>query len=393
MLYLDHAATTPLRAEAREAMEPYAGDVFGNPSGVHDVSRRAKNALEEARERAAELLGAQPGEVVFTAGGTEADNAALKGRALQDGRGGVVTTAVEHEAVLESARFLASLGCPVSVVGSDPLGRVDPEEVTAAVTPETSVVSVMAANNETGARQPVGEVAEAVKRVRQDVAVHTDAVQAFVSEGLHVDELGVDLLSLAAHKFGGPKGVGLLYVRRGVQLEPVLHGGGQELGRRSGTHNLMGIAGMVAAMEATVAQRGGFRNRVEEARRRFEQRLQAAFPELVVNGPVDDRLVQHSHLRIPGVRSETLLVRLDRAGLAASAGSACQSGAARVSHVLAAMGMPPAHALECLRFTFGWTTRAEDGDRAAQLVTEAVHPLKGGAGEGVAPSAMKAQVR
>jgi cysteine desulfurase len=377
MLYLDHAATTPLRPEAREAMEPFAGDLFGNPSGVHAVSRRAKNALEEARERAAALLGARHGEIVFTSGGTESDNAALKGAALRGGRrGGVVTIAVEHEAVLESARFLESLGCPVTIVGVDRFGQAEPDEVGAAVTSETAVVSVMAANNETGARQPVRKVSEAGKAAHPELVVHSDAVQAFVSEELKVDELGVDMLSLAAHKLGGPKGVGLLYVREGLELEPVLHGGGQERGRRSSTHNVMGIAGMVAAMEAAADQRENFRAGVGAARRRFEERLRTAFPDLVLNGPTDDRLVQHSHLRIPGVLAETLLVRLDQAGLAASAGSACQSGAAQVSHVLAAMGMEPAESRECLRFTFGWTTTPEDGDRAAALVAGEAKALR-----------------
>ncbi|MGH8935845.1 MAG: cysteine desulfurase family protein [Acidimicrobiia bacterium] len=377
VLYLDHAATTPLRPEARAAMEPFAEDLFGNPSGVHEVSRRAKNAIEEARERAAALLGGRPGEIVFTSGGTESDNAALKGTALRGGRrGGVVTTAVEHEAVLESARFLESLGCPVTIVGVNRYGQAEPDEMGAAVTPETALVSVMSANNETGARQPTRKVAEAARAVHPEVVVHTDAVQVFVSEDVKVDELGVDLLSLAAHKFGGPKGVGLLYVREGLELEPVLHGGGQEGGRRSSTHNVMGIVGMVAAMEAAVDQLQQFRSWVGEARRRFEQRLRTAFPDLVLNGPTDDRLVQHSHLRIPGVLAETLLVRLDQVGLAASAGSACQSGAAQVSHVLAAMGMERVEALECLRFTFGWTTTPEDGDRAAALVVGEVKALR-----------------
>lgn len=377
MLYLDHAATTRLRPEALEAMERSSREHFGNPSGMHEISRRARNLLEENRERAAALLGAEASEVVFTGGGTEADNAALKGTALADGgRGGVVVSAVEHEAVLESGRFLERLGCPVRVVGVDASGRVDPSEVAEAVDSGTAVVSVMAANNETGARQPVRKVAEAARAVNPEVAIHTDAVQSYVSEELRVDELGVDLLTLAAHKFGGPKGVGLLYVRRGTCLEPVLHGGGQEAGRRSGTQNIMGVAGMVAAMEAAHADRAGFRHRVGEARGRFEEGLRSRFPDLSVNGPLDDRLVQHSHLRIPGVRAETALVLLDRAGVAASAGSACQSGAARVSHVLAAMGMEGGAALECLRFTFGWTTRPEDGDEAAGLVADVAERLR-----------------
>src|SRR3990172_3283393 len=376
MMYLDHAATTPLRPGVWEAMEPFAHDAFGNSSGSHGAARRAKNALEEARERAADLLGARPLEIVFTGGGTEADNLAVVGAALAgDGRGGVVTSAVEHEAVLESARFVSRLGCPVTVVGVDRWGLVDPDAIGEAVDDRTVVVSVMTANNETGVIEPVAKLADAARVANPAVAVHTDAVQAFISEEVTVDLLRVDLLSLAAHKFGGPKGVGLLYVRDGVRLEPVLHGGGQELGRRSGTHNVMGAVGMVAALEATVADRERFRETVGTARDQFESRHKEAFPDLEINAPRDARLVQHSHVRIPGIRNETALVRLDQAGVAASAASACQGGPAIVSHVLTAMGMSPDDARQCLRFTFGWPSRAEDGARAAGLVVQALEDL------------------
>ncbi len=362
-----------MRPEVWEAMAPFAGELFGNASGSHAVSRRAKNALEEARERAAAVLGARPGEVVFTGGGTEADNLAVKGAALRDGRrGGVVTTAVEHEAVLESIRFLAGLGCPTEIVGVDQAGVVSAEEVAGRVTPTTAVVSVMTANNETGVCQPVGQVVAAVREAGSAL-VHTDAVQAFVSEPLDVERLGVDLLALAAHKFGGPKGVGLLYVRDGVRLEPLVHGGGQELGRRSGTHDVMGAVGLATAMELAAADRDRFRLEVSAARTDFERLLVAAGAERTVPGA--DRLVQHSHLRFPGIRNETLLVTLDQAGLAAAAGSACQSGAATVSHVLTAMGMTPEQARQCVRFSFGWTTTAADGPAAAALVLPALEKL------------------
>lgn len=370
MLYLDHAATTPIRPEAREAMAPFLGDAFGNPSGFHGVSRRAKNALEEARERVAVLLGAEhPLEIVFTGGGTESDNLGVAGPALAAGRGGVVTTAVEHRAVLDTVRFLGRLGCPVAVVGVDSAGRVAPGAVADAVCGDTAVVSVMTANNETGARQPVREVVEAVRDVAPAAAVHTDAIQAFVSEEITVGRLGADLVSIASHKFGGPKGVGALYVRDGVALEPVLHGGGQELGRRSGTHDVAGVVGMVAAMEAAAVDRERLRRDVAEARRRFEGRLASIGARPTV---ADDRLVQHSHLRIPGVDAESLLIRLDAAGVAAGAGAACQSGGMETSHVLEAMGLGPDEAVECVRFTFGWTSRPLDGDAAAGAVAAAV---------------------
>jgi cysteine desulfurase len=375
MHYLDHAATTPLRPEARAAMEPFLGGEFGNPSGVHAVSRRAKDALEEARERVAALLGAaHPLEVVFTGGGTESDNLGVAGPVLAGGRRrGVVTTAVEHEAVLETARFLGRLGCPVGVVGVDREGRVDPERVAAAAGPETAVVSVMAANNETGALQPVAAVASAVRARAPGTVVHTDAVQAFVTEPIDAGSLGVDLITLASHKAGGPKGVGLLWVRPGVDLEPVLHGGGQEAGRRSGTHDVAGIVGMAAALEAAAAGRERLRRDLSETRSRFEERLAAvgAIPTVAVG-----RLAQHCHVRIPGVRAESLLVRLDRAGVAASAGSACQSGALQTSHVLAAMGMDPEAAAECVRFTFGWTSTAAEAEAAAAVVCTEVEALR-----------------
>ena len=270
MLYLDHAATTPMRREAVVAMTPYLEGEFGNPSGVHGVSRRAKNALEEARERAAAVLGAaHPLDIVFTGGGTESDNLGVAGVALSGGRrGGVVTTAVEHEAVLETGRFLARLGCPVTVVPVDSDGVADPDRVAAAVTASTAVISVMAANNETGAVQPVAEIAAAV--AGRGVLVHCDAVQTAVSRKTTLGELDVDLLTVSAHKLGGPNGVGILALRSGIDLEPVIHGGGQELGRRSGTHNVAGIVGAVAALEAAAIDRKRFVADVSEARRRFE---------------------------------------------------------------------------------------------------------------------------
>lgn len=352
-------------------MEPFLGDAFGNPSGIHGVSRRAKDALEEARERVGDVLGCRPLEVVFTGGGTESDNLAVKGAALAGGgRGGVVTVATEHEAVLASAAFLARLGCPVTVVGVDRRGRVDPGEVAAAVGPDTAVVSVMWANNETGVIQPVAEIGEAVRAVNPATRVHTDAVQAVVSEDVTVDE--VDLLTVAGHKVGGPKGIGVLVVRDGVPLEAVVHGGGQELGRRSGTHNVAGAVGIAAALEAAAADRPRFHRDVGEARRRFEETVLAKVPGAELNAPTDRRLVQHSHLRIPGVRNETILIRLDREGVAASAGSACQSGASSPSHVLTAMGLTGEEGRQCLRFSFGWTTTPGDGDVLAGALLAAL---------------------
>ena len=238
------------------------------------------------------------------------------------------------------------------------------------MTDSTAVVSVMAANNETGTLQPLRETVAAVRR-RSNVPIHTDAVQCFVSEPILVDDLGVDMLTLAAHKFGGPKGVGILYVRSGVELEPVLHGGGQEMGRRSGTHNVAGAVGMALAMELAENDRHRFRSTVSAERDDFEDALFNSIPGVTVNA-APERLVQHSHVRLPGQRNETLLVRLDQAGVAAAAGSACQSGALETSHVLAAMGFTEDEAAECFRFSFGWTTRPGDGKAAAAEILHLV---------------------
>ena len=361
-VYLDHAATSPMRPEVWEAMGPFASDAFGNASGSHGVSRRAKNALEEARERVAAAIGCRPGEIVFTGGGTEADNLAVKGAALADGVGGVVTVATEHEAVLESAAFVERLGGVVVRLGVDRIGRVDPEMVEAAVRPDTAVVSVMWANNETGTLQPIAEVSE---RLFGRVPLHSDAVQAFVSEEVVTD--GLDLVSIAGHKFGGPKGVGVLFVRGGTRLEPVLHGGGQEMGRRSGTHDVAGAVGIATAIELTVADRKSFRDRVSAARRRFEAELSGVVHRTI---PEEASLVQHCHVRIPGTRNETVLVRLDRREVAASSASACQSGATTVSHVLEAMAVPEPR--EHLRFSFGWNSTEEEAVDAAEAVRRAV---------------------
>lgn len=378
MLYLDHAATTQVRPEIRQAMAPFLDDVFGNPSGIHAVSRRSKNALEEARERAADLLGAEhPLDIVFTGGGTEADNLAVVGAALAGGkRRGVVTTVVEHEAVLQSADFLETLGCRIHRVRVNHNGCLAVDDVVAVVDADTAVVSVMAANNETGTLFPLVEVAAAVRAVAPAALVHTDAVQAFVTEEVTVATTGADMISLAAHKFGGPKGVGLLYAPRRIELEPVIHGGGQELGRRSGTHNVAAIVGMVAAMEVTVAARADTKRRIADIRHSFERTLEAAIPDIEINGDVEHRLVQHSHLRIPGVSAETLLIRLDQEGVAAAAGSACHSGAISVSHVLTAMGRTEAEAAECVRFSFGWSSAVTDGVDAAERIVKVIEGLR-----------------
>jgi cysteine desulfurase len=377
MIYLDHAATTPMRPEVWEAMAPFASTSFGNPSGVHGVSRAAKNALEEAREKIAGLIGAQPLEIVFTSGGTESDNLAIKGAVFSSTpRQGLVTSAIEHEAVLETADFLKRLGMPVTIVGVDSEARAHPDEIAAAVNDDTAVVSVMMVNNETGTVQDLGEISELVKTKSPEALIHTDAVQAFGCEDIDVGTLGIDLLTISAHKFGGPKGAGILYVRDGIALEPVLHGGGQELGRRSGTHDVASAVGMATAVESSLSDRERFETEISAIRDRLESRLMADAGEVMINTPKKGRSSHHLNVRFPGVRNETLLMLLDQNGVAASAGSACQSGAATVSHVLEAMGLTPDEARESVRFSFGWTSTASEADEAASIVSGIVGRLR-----------------
>jgi cysteine desulfurase len=253
---------------------------------------------------------------------------------------------------------------------------VDPDQVAASIGPETAVVSVMLVNNETGSINDLARIGAAVREREPGVLVHTDAVQAFGCLDLSVDVAGVDLMTITGHKFGGPKGAGLLWVREGTRLEPLLHGGGQELGRRSGTHDVAGAVGLATAMELAVADRARFRTEVSAIRDRFERKLIDALPGAVVNTPDEGRSPHHLNIRFPGVRNETLLMRLDQAGVSASAGSACQSGAATVSHVLEAMGLSPEQARESVRFSFGWTSTLDEADEAARIVIELVESLR-----------------
>lgn len=366
-----------MRPGVWEAMAPHAVDSYGNSSGVHGVSRRAKNALEEARERIAEILGCGPMEVVFTSGGTESDNLALTGAVFSaSDRFDVVVAATEHEAVLETADFLGRRGSQVHIAGVDPDGRVDTSALLASLTASTAVVSVMLVNNETGAVNDISALSHGVNETDPGILVHTDAVQAFGSMKFDVGQLGVDMLSLTAHKFGGPKGTGLLYVREGTLLEPLIHGGGQELGRRSGTHDVAGAVGLATAMELAVADRDRFVGEIGGIRDRFGAQITEVFPDANVNTPDSERSPHHLNIRFPGVRNEALLMRLDKEGIAASAGSACQSGAATVSHVLEAMGLSAAEARESVRFSFGWTSTAAEADRAAQTVVDLVGELR-----------------
>jgi cysteine desulfurase len=378
--YLDHAATTPVRPEVRAAMEPFLTEVFGNPSGAHSVARRAKTALEEAREEIAVALGCRPGEVVVTGGGSEADNLAVLGAAraaARDGRGRrVVVSAIEHKAVREPAHRLAREGFEVRDVAVGPDGIVDLDDLDAALGGDVALVSVMLVNNEVGTIQPLAEVAERVRARAPRAVVHTDAVQAVPWLDVATAAASADLVSVSAHKLGGPKGVGALVVREGVAVESQLVGGAQERGMRAGTVDVAGAVGLATALRITTECRAAEVDRVGRLRDRLAAGL-AEVPGLIPTGNRSRVVAGNHHVRVSGVDAELLLVALDRAGVCAAAGSSCASGALEPSAVLVAMGMARDRAREAVRFTLGHTSTDADVDRALTVVPEAVRRLRG----------------
>ncbi len=368
--YLDHAATTPMRPECTEAMLPFLGPRWGNPSGGHALARDARRAVDEARDVVAACLGAEPGEVVFTGGGTEADNLAVIGAVARHGRV-AVCSAVEHHAVLHPVEALGG-----RVVGVHGDGRVDLAALDAALDAQVGVVSLMLANNEVGTVQPLAEAAALVAERSPAAVVHTDAVQAVSWLDVATLTAPAHLVAVSAHKFGGPQGVGALVVRDGVAVEPLLRGGGQERERRSGTHNVAGIVGMAAALAATVEQRGETVERVGALRDRLADGLLAAIPGCTESGTRSTKVAGTCSLLIEGIESEALLVLLDRKGICATAASSCASGAAQPSHVLAAMGVPRALAYGSLRLSLGWTTTGAEVDHALAVIPGAVAQLR-----------------
>ncbi len=380
--YLDHAATTPMLPEAVEAMLPYLTGAFGNPSGSHADSRRARVAVDDARERMAELVGADLGEVVFTGSGTEADNLAVAGtlgtRASAVGGPGVmVCSAMEHHAVLASARAVCARSrLELRQVPSDAGGLVDLAALAEACTPEVGLVSVMAVNNEIGTVQPLEEVAALVRRRAPGAVLHTDAVQGAPWLDLSEVTALADLTVLSAHKFGGPKGVGALVVRDGVRIDAVTHGGGQERERRSGTHNVAGIVAMATALAVTVERREETARRVRGLRDRLVDGLVAAVPGATETGDRGVTVPGIAHVRFAGVEGEALVILLDEAGVSVSAGSACSSGALEPSHVLASMGLGPEAARSGIRFSLGSTSTAADVDLVLAVVPDLVSGLR-----------------
>jgi cysteine desulfurase len=375
MIYLDHAATTPLRPEVLDAMQPFLTEHFGNPSSIHGVGRRARQGLDEARESVASALGAKPREIVFTSGGSEADNLAIKGVAwAASGRGRhIVTSSVEHKAVLHACAVLERFGFQVTRLPVDRYGRVDPADVAEAIGEHTVLVSVMYANNEVGSVQPVAEIGALCRERR--VLFHVDAVQAAPFLPLDVDAMQADLVSLSAHKLHGPKGVGALFVRQGTAMLPQLSGGSQERQRRAGTENVPGIVGFAMALELAQAERHAESARLAALRDQLIAGL-GGIPGVELTGHPTERLPNSASFVVDGVEGGDLVAALDLEGVAASTGSACTTGAADPSHVLLAMGFEPEVAHGSLRLTAGRGTTAEEVTRTIEATRTVVGRLR-----------------
>jgi len=367
-VYLDHAATTPVRREVFEVMEPFYGPRFGNPSSVHRWGREARAALDEARERVARCLGAHPDEVCFTSGGTEADNLAVLGplrTQVEKGRRVILSTPIEHKAVLATVHHAARDGVTERMLTVTKSGVVDLAASDAAIDESVAVCTVMWVNNEVGTIQPVGEIAERVKA--RGGIMHTDAVQAFGKIDIDVSKLEIDLLTISGHKIGAPKGIGAMYIRRGTRLDPLFHGGSQDRGRRPGTENVAYAVALARAAELAIEEREAEWARLESLRNSLEEGLLARIPDAVVHGRGAPRAPHVLNISVPGTDSESLLMALDLAGVAASAGSACQSGNVTPSHVLLAMGVKPDLAIAAVRMSLGSLSTPEDITRVVEL--------------------------
>jgi cysteine desulfurase len=382
MIYLDHASTTATDPKVLEAMMPYFTQLYGNPSSIHTVGQEARHALDTARERVARVLNCRTGEVVFTSGGTESDNAAIHGAAtaLLETGNHIITSSVEHHAVLHTCQYLENLGYQVTYLPVDQYGMVSPGAVYDAITDRTTLVTVMYANNEIGTINPIAEIAAAVKERAQElertIVVHTDAVQAAGFLDLNVRTLGVDMLSLSGHKFYGPKGTGVLFVRRGTPFLPLMLGGGQERERRSGTENIGGIVGLSVALETADSSRGATSRHCSALRDRIIETISREIPDCQLNGHPTQRLPNNVNFSFENVEGEPILLGLDMAGIAASSGSACSSGSLEPSHVLLALGQSADLARGSLRITLGKENTDAEVDYLLKELVELVQQLR-----------------
>jgi cysteine desulfurase len=375
-IYLDYNATTPIRSEVLESMLPYLREDFGNPSSIHSFGQMAKKGVEEAREKVARLIGASPAEMVFTGSGTEASNLAIKGVASEKGQRGrhIITSAIEHHAVLNTCKQLEREGFRVTYLPVDRYGRVRPDDVRRAVTEESVLITVMHANNEVGTVQSLEEIG----KIAHDhgILFHTDAVQSVGKIPVDVNLLEVDLLSMSAHKLYGPKGVGALYIRKGTSLHSLIHGGHQEMDRRAGTENVAGIVGLGKAAEMASLTLREKQGEIRNLRDYFWEKIQQNVDYVRLNGDLAKTLPNTLHAAFEYVEGESLVINLDLHGIAVSAGSACTSGAVEPSHVLVAMGIPPMVAKGSLRFSLGIGTTREEIDETVVVLKEVVHRLR-----------------
>jgi len=375
-IYLDHAATTPTRSEVVKAMLPYFTDAFGNPSSVYSYGQEAKGAIEEARTKGAELIGARSEEIIFTSGGTEADNFALKGVAYaNEGKGNhIITTSIEHHAVLEACKFLEKRGFQITCLPVDKYGLVDPDDVKRAITDKTILISVMHASNEVGTVEPVEKIGEIAKEA--GVYFHSDAVQTVGHIPVDVDKLKVDLLAISGHKFYGPKGVGALYIRKGTKLVSLMHGGEQEKRRRAGTENVPAIVGLGKAVELAGQEMGKETERLAYLRDKLIKGLGEKIDHIRLNGHPKRRLPNNVNVSVDFVEGESMLLNLDLEGICASTGSACSSASLEPSHVLLALGLSPEQAHGSLRFTLGRENTEADIERVLEVLPGIVAKLR-----------------
>ncbi len=382
VIYMDNAATTPVRPEVVRAMLPYFTEYFGNASSIYELAQQSRGVLDDSRRMVAKSLGCRSSEIVFTSGGTESDNAALKGVAfaLRNVGNHIITSVIEHHAVLHTCHQLEQFGFDVTYLSVDEDGLVDPYDVAAAVTDRTALVSVMLANNEIGVVQPISRIAAALRseaeRFGRKIYLHTDAVQAVGAIEVNVRKLGVDLLSLSAHKFGGPKGVGALYIKRGTPFEPLIMGGGQERDRRSGTENLPGVVGLAEAMRLAESEREESTPRIMRLRDRVIHGIQERMDGVRLNGHPTQRLPNNVNVSFENVEGEPILLGLDFAGICASSGSACSAASLEPSHVLTAIGLSADLAQGSLRITIGKDNTDEEVDYLLDTLTDLVTRLR-----------------
>jgi len=371
-MYFDYAATTPLHPKALEAMMPFLTDNFANPSSMYSPARAARKAIDEARQAVAEVLGATPAEVFFTSSGTEADNWAIKGVLKKSDH--IITSEAEHPAVLQTIRYMEKLGHPVTYLPVDGEGFVCPKSVQEAIRPDTALVSIMLANNEVGTIQPLAAIGEIVRE--SGAIFHTDAVQAVGHIPVDVNELKVDMLTISAHKFGGPKGIAAQYIRKGIAVQPLLHGGAQEKGRRASTENVPAIVGMAAALKAAIEEMPTELPRISALRDKLTNEILATIPYTHLNGPRENRLPGNINISFKYIEGESVLLHLDMLGCQASTGSACSSGSLEPSHVLTAMGVSHELANGAIRFSLGRGTTEDDIDKLMGILTTSVTRLR-----------------